>query len=79
MLNMGFQQDIEQIFCRVSEMRNTKTQNLLFSATIPNWIWAISRKYQTPNCTYIDLVQDSQVQTSKTVTHYRLQVRKYER
>lgn len=72
MLNMGFKEDVEKIFVSIRSMQRKKTQNLLFSATIPDWIWSISNKYQSRDCKFIDLVKDSQVQTSKTVKHYKI-------
>lgn len=41
MLRQGFKEDIEKIFTHV-RAKKSKTQNLLFSATIPDWIWDIS-------------------------------------
>ena len=41
MLRQGFKEDIEKIFTYV-RAKKSKTQNLLFSATIPDWIWDIS-------------------------------------
>ena len=45
MLKQGFQEDIEKIFQYVEKHGPKKTQNLLFSATIPSWVSEISRKY----------------------------------
>ena len=71
---MGFKPDIEQVFKFISESKKVKTQNLLFSATIPEWIWSISERYQTKNRPFIDLIKNSCVQTSTTVDHYSLKV-----
>jgi superfamily II DNA/RNA helicase len=38
MLRQGFQEDIEKIFQYVDKHCGKKTQNLLFSATIPTWV-----------------------------------------
>lgn len=46
MLKQGFQEDIEKIFGLVMEQTSKKPQTLLFSATIPPWVKAISEKYQ---------------------------------
>lgn len=45
-------------------------QCLLFSATIPEWIWEISDRYQSKNKKFIDMIKDSNIKTSKTVEHY---------
>ena len=45
MLKLGFQEDIEKIFEFVSKHGPKKTQNMLFSATIPSWVSEVSRKY----------------------------------
>lgn len=45
-------------------------QCLLFSATIPEWIWDISDKYQSKTKKFIDMMKDNNVRTSKTVEHY---------
>ena len=42
MLRQGFKEDIEKIFGFI-RAKKVKTQNLLFSATIPEWIWNISK------------------------------------
>ena len=56
MLRQGFKEDIEKIF-RFVRAKNQKTQNLLFSATIPDWIWDISDQYQSKDRVFIDLIQ----------------------
>jgi superfamily II DNA/RNA helicase len=38
MLKQGFQEDIEKIFEFIRKNGPAKTQNLLFSATIPSWV-----------------------------------------
>ena len=48
MLKQGFQEDIEKIFQYVEKHGPKKTQNLLFSATIPSWVSEISRIYLAP-------------------------------
>lgn len=49
MLKQGFDEDIEQIFKFIDEHLKKKTQNLLFSATIPPWVLEIARKYLDPS------------------------------
>ncbi len=38
MLKQGFKQDIEKIYKYITDNASKKTQNLLFSATIPEWL-----------------------------------------
>ena len=44
MLEKGFKLDVERIMEEVEEAAG-KTQNLMFSATIPGWVANIARKY----------------------------------
>ena len=67
MLNQGFQRDVEKIFEFIEKECKEKTQNLLFSATMPEWVWEISKQYQSKDFKYIDLIKNSVIQTSKTV------------
>ena len=38
MLKQGFKEDVEQIYKYIKDNAPKKTQNLLFSATIPDWL-----------------------------------------
>ena len=67
MLKQGFQDDIEKIFKFIDKDFHRKTQNLLFSATIPEWVSNLSKKYQAKDVKLVDLIKDSLIQTSKTV------------
>lgn len=70
MLNLGFQESIESIFEKIKEhKKDAKPQYLLFSATIPDWIHHITRKYIDEKREFIDLVKGSEVKTAKTVEH----------
>ncbi|QDZ17984.1 DEAD-box ATP-dependent RNA helicase [Chloropicon primus] len=53
MLNIGFEQDVEQIYENLVPDR----QNMLFSATMPAWVNNLSRKYMNDPLT-VDLVGD---------------------
>jgi ATP-dependent RNA helicase DDX21 len=57
MLEKGFKLDIERIF---DELKSTagKTQNLMFSATIPPWVAGIVKKHMS-NMERINLIKDS--------------------
>ena len=68
MLKQGFQEDIEKIFEFIKKHGPPeKTQNLLFSATVPSWVLEISRTYLSSNREFVDLIKDSEIRTSKTV------------
>jgi ATP-dependent RNA helicase DDX21 len=68
MLKQGFQEDIEKIFEYIRKNGPpNKTQNLLFSATVPSWVVDLSRKYLSPDRHFVDLIKDSEMRTSKTV------------
>jgi ATP-dependent RNA helicase DDX21 len=79
MLKQGFQEDIEAIFEYVKKEAPHKTQNLLFSATMPSWVIDLSRKYLSPDRKYVDLIKDSEMRTSKTVEHLALGCPYYQR
>lgn len=53
MLDMGFEEDMEQILQHAPEKRQT----MLFSATLPQWIKKVARKYLS-NHIVVDLVGD---------------------
>lgn len=71
-MKQGFQPDIEKIFSFISKNSVRKTQNLLFSATIPQWVTDLSKKYLSSDKIFIDLIKDSDNKTSKTVQHLAL-------
>lgn len=79
MLKQGFQEDIERIFEYIEKKAAKKTQNLLFSATIPPWVVQLSKKYLSPERKYIDLIKDADMKTSKTVEHLSLSCPYYHR
>lgn len=79
MLKQGFQEDIERIFDYIEKHSPRKTQNLLFSATIPSWVVDLSKKYLSSDRKYVDLIKDSDIRTSKTVEHLALNCPYYHR
>ncbi|CAM9864409.1 unnamed protein product, partial [Hapterophycus canaliculatus] len=65
MLQMGFQEPVEQIF---KEMPDNK-QTTLWSATMPRWVQQLSNKYlKSPE--FIDLVGEDDVKIPTTITHW---------
>jgi ATP-dependent RNA helicase DDX21 len=69
MLDMGFQEDIEQIISKVKKEVEEKPQFLLFSATIPAWMKSVAAQYLSKDYKSIDLVKDCKNKTSHTVNH----------
>ena len=67
MLEKGFKIEVENIFAKIEEVVNEKTQNLMFSATIPDWVDRISRSILSPNKKRINLIDSSAIKTSVTV------------
>ncbi len=80
MLNMGFQEQIEEIFGHIHKTRR-KTQVCLFSATIESWVKQVANniminkhddsenKVKDAEAVFIDLVKDLGGRTPKTVQH----------
>ncbi|CAM9467978.1 unnamed protein product, partial [Ectocarpus sp. 4 AP-2014] len=65
MLQMGFQEPVEEIFKEMPENKQTT----LWSATMPRWVQQLSRKYlKTPE--FIDLVGEDDVKIPNTITHW---------
>jgi superfamily II DNA/RNA helicase len=56
MLEKGFKLDIEEIFSLIENQRKKKTQNLMFSATIPDWVDKISNQYMDSSKKKINLI-----------------------
>ena len=77
MLEKGFKLDVEEIMERVNSVAG-KTQNLMFSATIPSWVSSIARKYLR-NMEKIDLIKENEVKTSETISHLALMVKEDDR
>lgn len=74
MLKQGFKEDLEKIYKYITDNAPKKTQNLLFSATIPDWLKDISRTYQDEDCEYINLLKDEQLLTPPTLSHMCLRL-----
>lgn len=77
MLEKGFKMDVEDIMKEINETAG-KTQNLLFSATIPHWVANIAKKY-LKNMQTINMIKDESVRTSRTIEHYALMLQEDER
>ncbi len=74
MLDMGFQDSVEEILKSVyNENRTSKAQTLFFSATCPPWVKRTAQKYISNNFKFIDLIGDSKLKTATTVEHLAIQ------
>lgn len=71
MLDMGFQEDIEKIYDKIKEQleEGKELQSMLFSATIPDWVHTVSKKYLREDLVKVDLLKDMQFKTPTTVKH----------
>merc|ERR1711962_32373 len=76
MLDMGFQRDIEEIFS-YAYTKDNKPQTLLFSATLPNWVRDITRKYTSDNMEQFDLITTA-VKSAILVDHKRINCVKHQ-
>mmetsp|Transcript_23034 Transcript_23034/g.22902 ORF Transcript_23034/g.22902 Transcript_23034/m.22902 type:complete len:89 (+) Transcript_23034:149-415(+) len=72
MLNMGFEEDIEEIIDKIDMEVKEKPQFLLFSATIPDWFKSVAKKYLNKEYEVVDLVKNLKNKTSHTVNHLAL-------
>lgn len=73
MLNMGFIEDIEKII----QSSNDDRQTLLFSATMPDEIKKISKKYMKPDTKHISIVKNTM--TVSTVEQYYYEIKQQNR
>lgn len=77
MLNRGFGEDMERILDYINK-QNTggaiKRQTLLYSATIPDWVKAVSRKYLAADAVTVDLVSGMANKTSSNIRHLAVAV-----
>jgi superfamily II DNA/RNA helicase len=79
MLSMGFQEQIEEIFKKLYEVKQD-VQVCLFSATIEGWVKKVAEKItKGRESKFIDLVKDLGGRTPKTVQHLAVQSLKSDR
>jgi len=73
MLDIGFQEHIEKIFEYIQQQNGGEPiQTCLFSATIPDWVQGVAKKFMKADHKIVDLVKGTNVQTTVTVDHYAL-------
>ncbi|VDN97212.1 unnamed protein product [Rodentolepis nana] len=78
MLDMGFSADVEKILSSVYDSE-TKPQTLLFSATLPNWVSNICKRYVSKDCHKISLVNKEEARTADRVEHLAINCPYHER
>jgi len=70
MLQMGFEEQINEIFKHIYTGREKKLQVCLFSATMPQWVKDIAQRIMKGNeCKHIDLVKDLAGKTPRNISH----------
>lgn len=80
MLQMGFEEQISNIFDKIYEARDKKLQVCLFSATIPQWVRDVANKImRNEECKIIDLVKDLSNKTPSGVQHLAMNCVHHER
>ncbi|GJP46463.1 hypothetical protein CLOM_g5747 [Closterium sp. NIES-68] len=67
MLDMGFVDDVETILQSVDDQ--SKVQTLLFSATVPEWVNKISKRFFREDKRIVDLVGGERQKASTSVRH----------
>ena len=70
MLNMGFVEDVETIL--TANVDAEKVQTLLFSATLPQWVQDVKRRFLKQNHVTVDLVGSDVMKASTSVRHMLL-------
>ncbi|KAK3579484.1 hypothetical protein CHS0354_028301 [Potamilus streckersoni] len=80
MLDMGFADIVDKIINAAYQRADSKKpQTMLYSATMPPWVYQTARKYLRENVKKINLIGEQSVKTSKTVTHMALQCSYFDR
>ena len=69
MLQLGFQEDVEEILRTVKQQCKADVQICLFSATIPHWVKAVAKTYLKQDYRIVDLAENLQNKTAKRVQH----------
>ncbi|KAL3876853.1 hypothetical protein ACJMK2_034638 [Sinanodonta woodiana] len=80
MLDMGFADLVDKIInAAYQRAEGKKPQTMLYSATMPPWVYKTAKKYLGEDVKKINLIGEQSVRTSKTVTHMALQCSYYDR
>ncbi|XP_073441983.1 nucleolar RNA helicase 2 [Dendrobates tinctorius] len=80
MFDMGFSEQVEEILTvRYKSDPNENPQTLLFSATCPNWMYDVSKKYMRREYEKIDLVGHRSQRAAITVEHLAIECGRYQK
>ncbi|XP_033839686.1 nucleolar RNA helicase 2 [Periophthalmus magnuspinnatus] len=70
MLDMGFAEQVEEILATsYKKDSDSNPQTLLFSATCPDWVYEVAKKYMRPDCKHVDLIGKKMQKAATTVEH----------
>ncbi|POI27957.1 hypothetical protein CIB84_008293 [Bambusicola thoracicus] len=74
MLDMGFAEQVEDIL-RVAYKKDSEDnpQTLLFSATCPNWVYDVAKKYMKTKYEQVDLIGRKTQKAATTVEHLAIE------
>ncbi|RKP05367.1 P-loop containing nucleoside triphosphate hydrolase protein [Thamnocephalis sphaerospora] len=75
MLDIGFADAMEKVLQAVQEQKaahpgSSPYQTLLFSATLPEWVHKVVKKYLREDYVTVDLVGQQKLKTNENITHY---------
>jgi ATP-dependent RNA helicase DDX21 len=75
MLDIGFADAMEKVLQSIQEQKAASSdapsyQTLLFSATLPEWVHKVVKKYLKPDYATVDLVGQQKLKTNENITHY---------
>ncbi|XP_070544483.1 nucleolar RNA helicase 2-like [Ptychodera flava] len=82
MLDMGFAESVEEILAaayKLDDYTATNPQTLLFTATLPDWVYKTSQKYMKPNTKRVDLIGQQRLKAATTVEHLAIRCHYKER
>lgn len=71
MLDMGFADDVESIIADCYS-KEQKPQTMLYSATMPSWVFQVAKKYLKDQYKHVNLIGQNEEKTSTTVEHLAL-------
>jgi len=82
MLDMGFADTVEEILGAAYNLDDETADNpqtLLFTATLPDWVYKTSQKYMKPNTKRVDLIGQQRMKAATTVEHLAIRCHYKER
>ncbi|KAJ8318485.1 hypothetical protein KUTeg_003576 [Tegillarca granosa] len=80
MLDMGFADSVDEIIKSAYERDDgSKPQTLLFSATLPQWVYQTAKKYMKEDIKRINLVGSQETKAAKNVQHLAIKCGYFDR